>query len=180
PRRKSGLRPGRGWEIGAAGGGGFRLEESGGYDLCLPVGVVEATPGRRRVRLSADVRGYLCPRDEGRLLRSGLVTSSIKIGAERHSVEAIVLVLDRKYRGPAVAVEAGPGDAVRMAATSASLARQGAAAAASSSAASSPDGGGQGAVEDHRGSDERETGGDAGRGTERTTAHTGGDALGEA
>ncbi|CAN0156786.1 unnamed protein product, partial [Ectocarpus sp. 6 AP-2014] len=148
PRRKSGLRPGRGWEIGAAGGGGFRLEESGGYDLCLPVGVVEANPGRRRVRLSADVRGYLCPRDEGRLLRSGLVTSSIKIGAERHSVEAItgdgtVLVLDRKYRGPAVAAGPGPEDAARMAAASGSLPRQDAApaAAASSSAASSPDGG---------------------------------------
>lgn len=185
PRRKSGLRPGRGWEIGAAGGGGFRLEESEGYDLCLPVEVVEATPGRRRVRLSADVRGYVCPRDEGRLLRSGLVTSSIKIGAERHSVEAVsgdgtVLVLDRKYRGPAVAAGPGPGDAARMAVASASSLRHDAAAAAAS-AASSPDGGGQGAVEDNPCSDEPETGsgGDAGRGTERTTAYSGGDAQGE-
>lgn len=105
--RKAGLRPGRGWEIGEAGGGGFRLEESEGYDMCLPVEVVEATPGRSRVRVSADVRGYLCPRGEGRLLRSRLVTSSVMIGREKHSVEAVsadgtVLVLDRKYRGPAV------------------------------------------------------------------------------
>ncbi|CAM9945918.1 unnamed protein product, partial [Scytosiphon promiscuus] len=106
--RKAGLRPGRGWEIGEAGGGGFRLEESEGYDMCLPVEVLEATPGRSRVRVSADVRGYLCPGGEDRLLRTRLVTSSVMIGRERHSVEDMsadgtVLVLDRKYQGPAVA-----------------------------------------------------------------------------
>ena len=105
--RKSGMRPGPGWEVGEVGGGGFRVEESDGYDLCLPVEVVAATPGRSRVQLSKDVRGYLCPRDQGRLLRSRLVTSSIMIGKEKHSVEAVnadgtELILDRKYRGPAV------------------------------------------------------------------------------
>lgn len=111
--RRSGLRPGRGWELGEAGGGGFQIEESGGYDLCLPVEVVAATPGQNRVQLSTDARAYLCPRAEERLLRSGLVSSSVMIGKEKHSVEAVsadgtVLVLDRRYRGPAVVVAPPP------------------------------------------------------------------------
>eukprot|EP00752_Nemacystus_decipiens_P018376 g16485.t1 len=115
PPRKSGMRPGPGWEVGEVGGGGFRVEESEGYDLCLPVDVVAATPGRSRVRLSKDVRGYVCPRDQGRLLRSRLVTSSVMIGREKHSVEAVnadgtELILDRKYRGPAVVDSTGPRD----------------------------------------------------------------------
>lgn len=105
--RKSGMRPGPGWEVGEVGGGGFRVEKAEGYELCLPAEVVAATPGRNRVRLSKDVRGYLCPRGDVWLLRSGVVTSSIMIGKEKHSVEAVnddgkELVLDRKYRGPAV------------------------------------------------------------------------------
>lgn len=132
--RKSGMRPGPGWEVGEVGGGGFRVEESEGYDLCLPVQVVAATPGRSRVRLSKDVRGYLCPRAQGRLLRSRLVTSSIMIGKEEHSVEAVsadgtVLVLDRQYRGPAVVETAAAacedgGTGARARARSATLPRR--------------------------------------------------------
>lgn len=116
PQRKSGMRPGPGWEVGEAGGGGYRVEESEGYNFCLPVEVLAATPGQSRVLLSRDVRGYLCSRAQWRLLKSRLVTSSIMIGKEKHSVEAVngdgtVLVLARKYRGPAVVGPPGRGGA---------------------------------------------------------------------
>lgn len=110
--RDSRLRPGPGWALGEAGGGGFRVEESSGYDLCLPIGVERATPGRGRVTLSRDARGYLCSRSQVHLLDSRLVTSSIMIGEDEHSVAAISadgteLVLDRRYRGPRVGPRQG-------------------------------------------------------------------------
>lgn len=105
--RDASLRPGPGWALGEAGGGGFRVAASKRYDLCLPMEVKRATPGQSAVELSADARSFLCPRAEVRLLRSRLVTSSILIGGEEHSVEAMgsdgmTLILDRRYRGPLV------------------------------------------------------------------------------
>lgn len=107
--RDSRPRPGPGWALGEAGGGGFRVEQSLGYDLCLPVEVEEAIPGQRRVWLSRDVRSYLCSRTQVRLLGTRMVTSSVMIGREEYSVEAVnddgrSLVLDRGYRG----VQVGP------------------------------------------------------------------------
>lgn len=105
--RDSGLRPGPGWALGEAGGGGFRVEQSKGFDLCLPVEVEEAVPGQNRVVLSRDVRGYLCARAQVRLVKTRMVTSSIMVGGEEHSVEAMnsdgtSLVLAQAYKGPQV------------------------------------------------------------------------------
>ena len=105
--RDSGLRPGPGWALGEAGGGGFRVEQSKGFDLCLPVEVEEAVPGQSRVVLSRDVRGYLCARAQVRLLKTRMVTSSIMVGGEEHSVEAMnrdgtSLVLAQAYKGAQV------------------------------------------------------------------------------
>lgn len=105
--RDSGLRPGPGWALGEVGGGGFRVEASDGYDLCLPMEVTRVIPGKSGVVLSRDARSYLCSRAQVGLLNSRMVTSSIIIGGEEHSVEAMghdgtTLVLDRRYRGPQV------------------------------------------------------------------------------
>lgn len=105
--RDSRLRPGPGWALGEAGGGGFRVEQSNEYGLCLPVEVEEAVPGQSRVVLSRDVRGYLCSRSQVRLLKTRMVTSSIMVGGEEHSVEAMnndgtSLVLAQTYGGTQV------------------------------------------------------------------------------
>ena len=105
--RDSRLRPGPGWELGEAGGGGFRVQQCSGYGLCLPLGVKRAIPGERKVVLSRDARAYLCSRDATGLLRSRMVTSSIMIGGQEHSIETISgdgreLLLDRGYGGPCV------------------------------------------------------------------------------
>lgn len=102
--RDSGLRPGPGWALGEAGGGGFQVEASRGYDMCLPIEVERATPGQNGVLLSRDARAYLCSRAQLRLLSTRMVTSSIMIGEEEYSVEAVnsdgmELVLNRKYWG---------------------------------------------------------------------------------
>lgn len=109
------LRPGPGWMLGEAGGGGFRVEESEGFDLCLPVEVERAIPGQNRVLLSRDARAYLCARTQLGLLRSRMVTSSVLIGGERYSLEAVngdgtALVLDRHYTGPRVDGRRGESD----------------------------------------------------------------------
>lgn len=106
-RRDSRLRPGPGWALGEAGGGGFRVQECPEYGLCLPLDVERATPGERKVVLSRDARAYLCSRDQVGLLRSGMVTSSIMIGREEHSVEGVSgdgreLLLGYEYGGPRV------------------------------------------------------------------------------
>lgn len=108
--RDSSLRPGPGWALGEAGGGGFRVAASTAYELVLPMMVKRATPGQSALELSADARGFLCTRADVRLLRTRLVTSSVMIAGEEHSIEAIgsdgmTVVLDRKYRGPLVRLE---------------------------------------------------------------------------
>lgn len=105
--RFSRLRPGPGWALGETGGGGYRVVASSGYDVCLPMQVKRATPGQSAIVLEADARSYLCPRAEVGLLRTRMVTSSVMIAGEEHSVEAMgtdgmTLVLDRRYRGPLV------------------------------------------------------------------------------
>lgn len=108
--RDSRLRPGPGWALGEAGGGGFRVQECPEYGLCLPLDVERATPGERKVVLSRDARAYLCSREQVGLLRSGMVTSSIMIGGEEHSVEGVSgdgkeLLLGYEYGGPRVRAE---------------------------------------------------------------------------
>lgn len=105
--RDSRLRPGPGWALGEAGGGGFRVQECPEYGLCLPLDVERATPGERKVLLSRDARAYLCSRQQVGLLRSGMVTSSIMIGGEEHSIEGVSgdgreLLLGHEYGGPHV------------------------------------------------------------------------------
>ncbi|CAM9551567.1 unnamed protein product [Sphacelaria rigidula] len=72
--------------------------------------VKRATPGQSALELSADARGFLCTRADMRLLRTRLVTSSVMIAGEEHSIEAMgsdgmTVVLDRKYRGPLVRLD---------------------------------------------------------------------------
>ncbi|CAN0182459.1 unnamed protein product [Discosporangium mesarthrocarpum] len=69
--------------------------------------MVEALNGSRNVRISRDMRPYLCSRTDHFLLESRMVTPSIRVGGGEYLVEEVgghgtELLLDRPYRGLSV------------------------------------------------------------------------------